>query len=472
MDEQIIKRFKTFQRETKRYLDLEIEILDFDNVCLTDNEKIFFNPPKSELFNKLIQSDSLVSFIPMSHIDEINGVIAKLDEKNIKSLIVGSYRHFETGDILFAKVTPCMENGNCAIAENLKNGVGFGSSEFYVFRGSKDIFNKYLWFFLRQETLREKAKLTFTGQGGLKRVPKSFFETTYIQIPKSLNEKYTSIKIQEILVEFIEHYSKRNDSNLQIVNNVSNVLVQIEKAVLPLFFQNHQSVAKKFDKYCIKNNINLKLSDIEFETKRIISPNSSETICNKRMGFTPKCEADGDINWFTVGDLSKNNSVTIDIPETKSMTNIDLIRSKVGEKSEKLPPIKKGDVLVSFKLTVGVVKIYNSELPAYCNEAIDILTPNENINSYYLAYNCKVEYPKYGERTNNGITLNDDHKKLIEINIPKDNDKFSSLEIQKIIVDFTENYLLKINTMNSATEKLQTIIAAHSQTITYKTFNS
>jgi hypothetical protein len=288
----------------------------------------------------------------------------------------------------------------------------------------------------------------------------------------SLNSTYSSKKIQEILVEFIEFYSNRNDSNLQIVNNVSNVLVQIEKAVLPLFFQNHESVAKKFDRYCKKNKINLKLSDIEFETKRIISSNSTETICIKRMGFTPECDAGGDINWFTVGDLSKTNSMIIDVPETKSMTTIDLIKNKVSENSGKFPPIKKGDVLVSFKLTVGVVKIYNSELPAYCNEAIDILTPNENINSYYLAYNCKVEYPKYGERTNNGITLNDDHKKLIEINIPKDNDKFSSLEIQKIIVDFTENYLLKINTMKSATDKLKTIIAAHSQTIIYKTFNA
>jgi type I restriction enzyme S subunit len=465
MDEQIIKRFKMFQKETGKHIGFDIENVEYKIVLI---------------------EEIITSFI--------KGATPKYDEEDTSVIVIksgqskGGYNNFDFSKKAYLDINKIANPKYLEKGDILINTTGVGTagrvtlfdldgdyvsdSHITALRYNLKELNKYylLNFFI--DFGFKNLESLAVGSGGQIELNMNIVKSIKIRIPKSLNATYTSIKIQEIFVEFIDYYANKNDTNLQIVNNVSNVLVQIEKVVLPLFFQNHESVSKKFDRFCEKNNINLKLSDIEFETKRIISSNSSETICNKRMGFTPKCEADGDIHWFTVGDLSKNNSMIIDVPITKSMTTIDLITTKVGSRSEKLPPIRKGDVLVSFKLTVGVVKIYNSELPAYCNEAIDILTPNENINSYYLAYNCKVEYPKYGERTNNGITLNDDHKKLIEINIPKDNDKFSSLEIQKIIVDFTENYLLKINTMKSATDKLKTIIAAHSQTIIYKTFNA
>ena len=48
--------------------------------------------------------------------------------------VKGKYTYFANEDIIMAKVTPCFENGNIAIAKNLKNNVGFGSSELFVFR--------------------------------------------------------------------------------------------------------------------------------------------------------------------------------------------------------------------------------------------------------------------------------------------------------------------------------------------------
>ena len=161
------------------------------------------------------------------------------------------------------------------------------------------------------------------------------------------------------------------------------------------------------------------------------------------MGFTPDRDSSGDINWYTVRDLGKVDGLYINNPKTNEKTTIELIKETVDKKdtgkSEKLIPIRKGDILISFKLTVGVVKIYNSDTPAYCNEAIDILTVNDGIYNKYVAYNCILEYPKYGTKTNNGFTLNDESKKEIKIFIPKPLDNYTSFEIQKAIVDFLED---------------------------------
>jgi hypothetical protein len=148
-----------------------------------------------------------------------------------------------------------------------------------------------------------------------------------------------------------------------------------------------------------------------------------------------------------------------------------LIEEKVSKKSSKFAPIKKDDVLVSFKLTVGEVKIYNCEIPAYCNEAIDILSVNSDVLPTYLAYQCIMEYPKYGSRTNNGITLNDEDKKNISIKVPHGTEVFTSKEIQQFVLNFLNDYLEKINGMNNLGNNLGDLIKSYTQTLIYKIFN-
>ena len=202
----------------------------------------------------------------------------------------------------------------------------------------------------------------------------------------------------------------------------------------------------------------LNIEEVEFEIKRIHSDNKDDLVCRKRMGFTPKTILNGTINWFSVKDLSNIKGLFIIYPDTIKKTTMDLIKQAVDKKntgkSEKLIPIKKGDVLVSFKLSVGIVKIYNSDEIAYCNEAIDILTPKENIYNKYLAYNCMTEYLQYGTQTNNGLTLNDDDKKKIKIYIPKPYKTYSSYDIQKILVEFLED---NKNTSDKYRKKLDSV---------------
>ena len=94
------------------------------------------------------------------------------------------FTNFQNGDILFAKITPCMENGKGAIAHNMKNGIGFGSTEFHVLRPDTDkITSEWLYYLTTWKTFRKEAERNMTGSAGQKRVPKTFLENYVVNLP-------------------------------------------------------------------------------------------------------------------------------------------------------------------------------------------------------------------------------------------------------------------------------------------------
>ena len=93
-----------------------------------------FNPKKSKV--KDLPKNQLVSFVPMADMNAHNINFRIKHEKKLKDVYSG-YTYFSEGDVLLSRVTPCFENGKSGIAKNLKNGVGFGSSEFFVYRVNK-----------------------------------------------------------------------------------------------------------------------------------------------------------------------------------------------------------------------------------------------------------------------------------------------------------------------------------------------
>ena len=126
--------------------------------------------------------DTVVSFVPMAAVDERLGTIAVREERTLEDVSKG-FTSFEEGDVLFAKITPCMENGKIALARNLTNGIGRGSTEFYVLRPSGRILSEYIYYFVRQPQFRKTAQRNFTGTAGQQRVPKSFMETALVPLP-------------------------------------------------------------------------------------------------------------------------------------------------------------------------------------------------------------------------------------------------------------------------------------------------
>ena len=148
-----------------------------------DNEKLskvaFVNPGGSY---KGKAAETLISFIPMEVIDETFSEITTMDETTIEQ--ASGFTKFREGDLLWAKITPCMQNGKSAIAKNLTNGLGCGSTEFFILRPKDErLAIEYLHVILHMKCVRETAMLYFGGSAGQQRVPTSFLENFNLPLP-------------------------------------------------------------------------------------------------------------------------------------------------------------------------------------------------------------------------------------------------------------------------------------------------
>lgn len=129
-----------------------------------------------------LRDDTEVSFVPMAAVSELSCSITAPQVRSFSDVRKG-YTFFCEDDVLFAKITPCMENGKAAIARNLANGHGFGSTEFHVLRAKAEVLPEWLHFYVRQPSFRHEAKRNFTGTGGQQRVPVSFLAGSDIPLP-------------------------------------------------------------------------------------------------------------------------------------------------------------------------------------------------------------------------------------------------------------------------------------------------
>ncbi|MBA4376293.1 MAG: hypothetical protein C0401_09005 [Anaerolinea sp.] len=132
--------------------------------------------------DRQVALDSKVSFVPMMRVNEQTGKIISSDEKIFCEVSKG-YTPFLENDVLFAKITPCMENGKSAIASRLINGIGFGSTEFHVLRPIKFTTSEWIFWLIRKKEFRQLASKSFTGTAGQQRVPTSFLENFLVPIP-------------------------------------------------------------------------------------------------------------------------------------------------------------------------------------------------------------------------------------------------------------------------------------------------
>ena len=130
-----------------------------------------------------------VSFVPMSAVSEDGYLIDMIDEEYGK--VKKGFTYFENNDVLFAKITPCMENGKGAIAHGLTNGVGMGSTEFHVLRPIEGISSSYwLLALTRMPIFRERAAKNMSGTGGQKRVGASYLEHFMIGLPTIEDQRH------------------------------------------------------------------------------------------------------------------------------------------------------------------------------------------------------------------------------------------------------------------------------------------
>jgi len=166
-----------------------------------------------------------VTFVPMEVVDDEYGEITAPFTKLIGERI--GYTRFSEGDLLWAKITPCMENGKSAVARNLLNGRGLGSTEFHVVRvqpAKLDV--DYLHALLRLPKLRVAAMLFFGGSAGHQRVDKAFLRNLEIPLPSLSHQKEIA---QTILKERKEAKKLREDARKKLAHSIQLIGNYVEQ---------------------------------------------------------------------------------------------------------------------------------------------------------------------------------------------------------------------------------------------------
>ncbi len=180
----------------ERYNDTTFSHTEYRVVRL--GEVCEINPRKSELNG--LPEDTEVSFVPMQDLSENNISFIPKEKRELGEVSKGAYTYFRDNDVLVAKVTPCFENGKAGLATNLTNGVGFGSSEYYVLRASDQIIPEIIYHFVTSQRFKDYAIPAMTGTGGLQRVPKNVVSEFQIPLPP--------LEVQKEIVAEIEGYQK------------------------------------------------------------------------------------------------------------------------------------------------------------------------------------------------------------------------------------------------------------------------
>jgi type I restriction enzyme S subunit len=211
------------------------------NQIVTENEGLN-DLPKGWLWTKLgevgqvnpridfgnLRDDIDVSFLPMKCVEELTGRIDLSIVKRLSEVKKG-YTSFKDGDLLFAKITPCMENGKVAIVDKLVNGIGFGSTEFHVLKLYDELPRKYFFHFLVQESVRRDAQRNMSGSAGQLRVPSRYMKSALIPL--------APLSEQHRIVNKIEELFTKLDAGVENLNKIKIQLKRYRQSVLKSAFE-------------------------------------------------------------------------------------------------------------------------------------------------------------------------------------------------------------------------------------------
>ncbi|MFQ5804010.1 MAG: restriction endonuclease subunit S, partial [Candidatus Methylomirabilales bacterium] len=144
-----------------------------------------------------LADDEPVSFVPMAAVDHQSGAISGSSARPYVQVRKG-FTHFAEGDVLFARITPCMENGKIAVARRLVNSLGCGTTEFHVLRPLGGIVPEYIHRYLRQESFRQAAAANMSGTAGQLRVPTDYIRSVQLPLAPLAEQRRIVMKIEAL----------------------------------------------------------------------------------------------------------------------------------------------------------------------------------------------------------------------------------------------------------------------------------
>lgn len=256
-----------------------------------------------------------VNFVPMPAVDEQTGAIVDKSVVRPLSEVWKGYTHFADRDVIFAKITPCMENGKIAVARDLANGMACGSTEFHVLRSRGAVEPDYVWRFLRRKSYRQIAEHSMTGAVGQRRVPRQFLEDTELPLPPLAEQKRIVAKLDALNAK-----SARASTEL---SRVETLVSRYKQAVLSKAFSGELTASQQ--------RVPRKLIPV------------GDIVQNISGGWSPVCEkypAVEDGRWGVITTTSIQ-PIQFDYRENKALP-LDLQPRPQHE-------IKQGDILITRK---------------------------------------------------------------------------------------------------------------------------
>jgi type I restriction enzyme, S subunit len=143
-----------------------------------------------------------IPFVPMASVAEESGSVDFSQRRRVSDLRSG-YTRFRSGDVLFAKITPCMENGKSAPVPEIPGGLGAASTEFHTLR-SEALEPRYLWYWLVRRAFRADAQRNMRGAVGQLRVPLDYLSDTQVAIPPLAEQRRIVARIDALFTEMTD----------------------------------------------------------------------------------------------------------------------------------------------------------------------------------------------------------------------------------------------------------------------------
>lgn len=313
---------------------------------------------------------AMVSFIPMSDVTE-SGDWNVHQERTLESVLSG-YTAFCDNDILFAKITPCMENGKGAHVSGLTNGVGFGSTEFHVLRAKPGHSSRFLFHVLQDPALRTHAIAFMGGSAGQQRVQAEFFN--HYQVPA------ISQKQQYLIASVLDGLHARITHTKAITSKLKHVRTGLLRDLLTCGLDENGELRNPITNPKQFRNTSLGLLPKEWKISRL-GLHATHLTSGSR-GWASHYSREGSI-FLRIGNLTREHiNLRLD----------DLIRVRPppgseGERTRTQPQ----DILISITADLGIIGVIPDEFPeAFVNQHIALVRPASDMvarwTSRFLAF--------------------------------------------------------------------------------------
>ena len=300
--------------------------------------------------------DALTTFVPMPAVSEETGAVVKPEVKPFGEVKKG-YTYFAENDVLFAKITPCMQNGKHAIARNLLDGIGFGSTEFHVIRPGPEVLAEWVHAFLRQRSVLRNAMAHFTGSVGQQRVPEDYLAGLEIPLPPVREQQRISVQLRQKMAAVTRAKKAADERHKACERLVPAVLRAAFHGITPITADVTRDAAPRGWRW-------RKLTDIA----RLESGHTPSRYHPEWWG--------GDVPWIALPDIR-----ALDAREAFSTLETTNDLGIENSSARRLPP---GTVVLSRTASVGFVTVMGREM-ATSQDFVNWVCGDE-LEPWFLAY--------------------------------------------------------------------------------------